>query len=135
MREIQAVAKSKIGDFVFSHQSVPGRYVTHDVDIVVRNGRPLLAAQALSFAMSQRSTARNNVESAAFILEDVHRAGAVPISVVVGEPNRELSGEFERAIGMFEDMNVNVVRESGVRAWARHEAPRIVEGIKLELPA
>jgi hypothetical protein len=114
-------------DLVRGRAPVPGRYINHEVDLAVVNGKVLLAAQAISFARAPSSTLEKDVSATAWVIEDVRQAeGAPQLAVIVGAPDDRKRGDFVTATKLFADMDAQVVPTEGVDSWAQELAPRLL---------
>ncbi|MDZ4689067.1 MAG: DUF3037 domain-containing protein [Planctomycetaceae bacterium] len=95
-----------------------GRRMQHQFDVAVGNGRPIFAAQALSFQIPETRKLDKEVSAAAWIVQDVKQAFPdFPIGVIVSPP-RQANARFNDAVAAFQYLNAEVVQEGALDAWA-----------------
>jgi DUF3037 family protein len=116
---------------VKQREPISGRYTSHQLDIVVGNGKPFVLAQALSFRKVSPSVVRREVDGTAFMVDDVLGSkGAPNLAVVLGRPVQEARSEYDRAADLFERMHARVVPEAGLRGWAGEVAREMAKAVK-----
>jgi hypothetical protein len=96
-----------------------GSLSEHEFDVVLKNGRPLLAANALSFLVPDTMTLRRDVDATAFAMEDVLRKPSELRAGIVVVPPKRRTSYYENTRRMFEKLKVEVVEERKAPAWAR----------------
>lgn len=103
-----------------------GRRIHHEVDLAVRNGHVMLAAQAISFARPESRSVERDVGALAWLLEDVASTStAPPIDVVVAPPRDPERRDYQTAMRLFGELANEVVQTQSIERWAQTVAARI----------
>ncbi len=107
---------------------IEGKFDQHEFDVVVTNGRPFLAAQALSFELRDRNRLETDIDAIAWSIDDVRKRNPrLPLAVVVLPPKSRGEGQvvFERAKNIFEGLHADVETETEIDRWAKRVVKRI----------
>lgn len=113
------------------HRKYPleGSLEHHKFDVVVANGRPFFAAQALSFE-NPDAPLETEVDAAAFAISDVRkRHRELPVAVVALPPKKR-SKAYDRARHIFEALDTDMLKEDEVEGWAESKAELIPLGVQ-----
>lgn len=110
-------------DLVRRNPEIEGKATRHNFDVAVWNGRPLLAAQAMSFEGGEIKKLRSDIDAAAFGVIDVRaQYGQLDFAAVLLPPtNRSSAGfrdAFDRAQQVFSSVGAAVVHAPDAKAWA-----------------
>jgi hypothetical protein len=108
-----------------------GKVDFHTLDLVIRNGRPLVGIDALSFEIPATSDLANEIKATAWTIDDLrHSALDLPLDVLMLPPLRPRK-DFEHARQMYETLGAQVVLERDVPEWAATTVAALSEsGIK-----
>ena len=111
---------------------VKGLHEQHAFDVVVANGRPLLAAHGLSFEVSDSRLLDLEVDATAFAISDVHaRHRDFPLAVLTLPPHNK-SKLFDKAQSLFHALKADVVEsEDEINRWAKRTAKRTLTAARL----
>jgi hypothetical protein len=110
---------------IIRYDSLEGAHGPADFDLVVRNGRPLMGIEALSFEVPRSKELSNQISAAAWAISDVRqRDPGFPLAVVVLPP-RARRDDFDRATGIYKDLGADVVTDEQIPDWAPGAADRI----------
>jgi hypothetical protein len=102
---------------VITDDAIPGQIEPHRFDLVVRNGKPLLGLDGLSFEVSKSRDLDNEVSAIAWSLLDVRNADtSLPLGVLVIPPLRPRE-DYQRAQRLCADLKVTLIPESEVNTW------------------
>jgi len=97
---------------------VRGKFAEYPFDVVGTNGAPFLAAQGLSFEISDTDSLRKDVESTAWWIDDVKMWDSkFPLAVVVIPPTNK-SETYVRARKIFKGLDAAVKTEAEIGRWA-----------------
>ncbi|WP_310569319.1 DUF3037 domain-containing protein [Gemmatimonas sp.] len=120
--------------------AIEGKYSSHSFDLVVANGHPYFAAQALSFEVPRYSDLKKSVEAVAWNLDDVHDLlPNLPLAVIALTPRNEVQHYgrnldlMKSAQRMYENIGATFVEESAVQEWATSTAERTLNFQQLSL--
>lgn len=102
-----------------------GQHMAYEFDVSVGNGKPLFAAQGLSFEVPISRKLDKDISATAWLVQDVKRAhNDLPIGVVVLPPSNK-SDNFDQAIRTFDELGAEVVYEHELSRWADSMVQRI----------
>lgn len=99
---------------------VAGRFDTHNLDIVLKNGHVLMAAQGLSFQLPDHSSIETEIEITAWAVDDIRKAFPdLPLAVLAVPPVKP-TRSYARAKKIFSGLNVALVDSWGgpLQDWA-----------------
>jgi len=114
---------------VLKNETIVGLKDLHNLDLVIRNGRPLFGVEGLSFAKPPSGELENEVNAAAWHIGDILAASSdFPIGVVVIPPARSRE-DYTNAVNLYRKMGAEVVEEPEVPAWASATARRVAEAM------
>jgi hypothetical protein len=114
-------ALNESGREVEQRVMVPGKLVPHEVDLVVRNGKPLIAAQAISFSRVPSGQLQKEINATAWVLDDIGQAKEHPeLAVIVTEPRKDTRMEFDEAMKLFGKLADRVIRPKEIGEWSEH---------------
>jgi hypothetical protein len=109
---------------------VTGKLDSHEFDVALANGRPMLAAHALSFEVPPSKELEKAIHATAWAVEDI-RADRPELSLaVIVLPPKEKSVLFDRAMHTFDALGAELVREDQLDRWCEHAAEIAVEYLK-----
>lgn len=109
---------------VKKNRSIEGTHGPHTFDIYVGNGRPIVAAQGLSFELPEEAAERD-YEAVAWTIQDTKdHAGATPqLSVVMtNSPRQQESALYRQATKTLRSLGAELISESQVMRWAERIA-------------
>ncbi len=109
-------------------RSLQGKLGEHCFDVVLANGKPLAAVDALSFEVASKGNLQREVDATAWALDDVrHLDGDLPLAVFVLPPtNGDAEQVFRSASKIFKGLGAKVfVDEPAIGRWARRQAGRL----------
>ena len=109
---------------VNKNRSIEGTHGPHTFDIYVGNGRPIVAAQGLSFELPEEAAERD-YEAVAWTIQDTKdHAGATPqLSVVMtNSPRQQESALYRQATKTLRSLGAELISESQVMRWAERIA-------------
>ncbi len=123
----QALSQKRPGaeSLVKSHDWIQGRLDEHELDLVVRNGAPLLAAEGLSFEVPASQDLWREMDALKWAIVDLREAKAVPKIGVIALPPRGRNREYERARDIYEELGAEFVPEPGLDKWAEETVARL----------
>lgn len=108
-------------DLIKKQRSISGKIEKHVFDVVVENGRPLFAAQGLSFEKSSTLDVQRDVDATAWAIDDVRKSSAfksLPVAVLALPPSGE-SRAYSSAKRIFRALDVNMISETGMKTWVK----------------
>jgi hypothetical protein len=111
-----------------SRHRVDGRREPHEWDVVVANGTPYFAADAISFEMARVGPMRRMIDATAYKLIDVRELNPTfPIAVLALPPRTggRAAEQYERAHRIFESVEARVLSENDFPGWAENQARRL----------
>jgi hypothetical protein len=95
-----------------------GKYDTHEFPVVVVNGNPLAAVEALSFEVRESRTLEWEANSVLWACDDVRQENAkIHLAVFAIEPRRP-SELFDKTAKVLRKLDVDLITESSVERWA-----------------
>ena len=110
-------------------ERLPGRYTTHEFEIVVRNGSVVEAARALSFEVSEAKVLQDQIDAAAWAIEDLRgvsgEQGELPELSVLAIPPRTSSKTYNSARDLLTTLGAKVVLPDTMESWAVGVAGRL----------
>lgn len=110
-------------NLIKKQHSIPGKIEQHVFDVVVANGRPLLAAQGLSFEKSATLNIQRDIDATAWAIDDVRNNKAfqaLPVAVLALGPSGD-SQPFVRAQKIFRALHASMVSETEMKKWVKKE--------------
>lgn len=112
---------------------LPGAHKAYEFDIAVGNGRPFFALQALSFEVPNTKPLEKEIEATAWRVKEVHEASpGLPIGVFTLPPDGAGNNRFRlfrAAQQIFSDLDVEVIGEERLPAWASERVAALPEGV------
>jgi hypothetical protein len=112
-------------DLVKRRKSLPGRIEDHVFDLVVGNGKPIFAAEGLSFETADSEAIKGEIAALAWAVDDVKKMDRnFPLSVIALPPKRE-NAALRRAQSLFEKLHASLVLEDDVQKWAELMVQRV----------
>jgi len=121
------LVKTKPADLVRRNQLIKGKLGRHQFDVVVANGKPLFAAQGLSFQIGDTRLLDLETNATAFAITDVRRAiPHFPLAVLTLPPQKK-SPLFTQAQKVFHGLSADVVESAEEMArWAARTTKKVV---------
>ena len=117
----------KAQELVAKNKVLSGQLENHTFDVVLANGKPFAAVHALSFEVDRSANLDRDVESTAWLLEDVRKKHRdMPMAVFLLPPIG-VSAPYERAKKLFPKLNGEIVLEQKMPQWARKQAKAFAE--------
>ena len=100
-----------------------GRHLPYEFDISVGNGRPLFAAQGISFEVPSTRRLDKEIAATAWLIEDVKlEEPDFPILVGALPPKERFDGDiYEKASALFSELGADVIGEDGISSWAEEQ--------------
>jgi hypothetical protein len=121
-RAVQEKLPDRVKDMVEKNSELSGHLESHRFDVILGNGKPLAAVQALSFEGGDSPALQKEVDATAWIVEDVRRKHrTLPVAVFLLPPKGE-SKSYMRARKLFPQLKSDLVPESQMEQWARRQA-------------
>ena len=115
-----------------SRYTIGGNLDEHRVDIAGVNGKPLFAAEAISFEVSDPDELKKDVEAVAWTVDDLLTANKkLPVAVLALPPSSE-TDELARAKRIYKGLGARFVIERHFNDWARDTVEQVGE---LAIPA
>jgi DUF3037 family protein len=130
VRKVRAVLGERLEDrilrrIVKSKAPVQGYCGQHRFDIVVQNGHPLFAINALSFEGSDSERLHTAVDAAAFAIIDVKRTSPQFPMAFFAIPPRDGSETYEYAARAFHKLKTPFLTDGEMENWTRKTARRL----------
>jgi hypothetical protein len=101
-----------------------GKYDSHEFPVVVANGKPLAAVEALSFEVRENKTLEWETHSVLWACQDMRQKGSnIHLAVFAIEP-RAQSALFDRTTKVLRKLGIPLVTENNVERWASQQVPR-----------
>ncbi len=110
---------------VHLHRNLEGKLGAHQFDVVLANGKPLAAVNALSFEVASKRDLQREVDATAWALDDVrHLDEALPLAVFVLPPtNSGAEQVFRSASKVFKGLGAKLLDDDPAMArWAKRQA-------------
>ena len=107
------------------HRMLEGKVGEHRFDVVLANGKPLAAVDAISFEVRSKANLQREVDATAWALDDVRRLNKdMPLAVFVLPPtNAEAEQVFRAAAKTFKALGAKVMQDEPAMArWAARQA-------------
>jgi hypothetical protein len=122
---VSHIAKKRIDQLVKRNHPVKGRWGRHSFDVVVANGKPLFAAQGLSFQIADSRLLDLETNATAFAITDVHMAiPDFPVAVLTLPPAKK-SSMFSQAQKVFHGLDADVLESKDeMDKWATRTAKK-----------
>jgi hypothetical protein len=121
-RAVQEKLPDRVKDLVEKNSQLAGHLESHRFDVILGNGRPLAAVQALSFEGGDSPSLQKEVDATAWIVEDVKRKHKnLPVAVFLLPP-RGTSKSYTRARKLFPQLKSDLVPEDQMEQWAKRQA-------------
>lgn len=137
---VKLTEESKADHLMRGRASLEGEHDTHQFDMVVANGRPYFAAQALSFEVPNFAQLKKSVDAIAWNLDDVLRLHPnIPLAVVALLPKQsdpQFGKNFDllhRARRIYEGIGASLVDEEQAVTWASLSAQNTMDPDDLPL--
>jgi hypothetical protein len=109
LRAVQERVPNSAKDLVDKNGQLTGQLESHRVDVVLGNGRPLAAVQALSFEGADTLALQRDVDATAWLVEDMKRKHkALPMAVFLLPPRTEAK-TYLRAKRLFPRLKSDLV--------------------------
>jgi len=122
---VVAVVERPDHDLLKRSYSIKGKLDQHPFDVVVANGKPFFAAQALSFEIADTRTLDKEFQATAWAITDVRSGNRdFPVAVLTLPP-RGKSVLYDRAQKVFNGLGAEVAESTDeVEKWARRWAKK-----------
>lgn len=105
---------------------IAGALTTHEFDVGIANGTPLLAIEALSFEGTGHHMKRE-VDATAWSLDDVGKTlPRLDLAVVALPPKTARSTTYDEARKVFEGLHAEVVEEDEVDDWSKSKVEELL---------
>lgn len=102
---------------------IKGKVEEHKFDVVLANGKPLAAMNALSFEVQEGKSLDREIDALAWALVDAQKRNQNLALAVFALPPEGSSPAYDRASRVFKSLNVQLVtEEEKVAKWARKHA-------------
>ncbi|HKX03423.1 MAG TPA: DUF3037 domain-containing protein [Methylomirabilota bacterium] len=124
---VTRLVKAKSYELVKRNHPIKGKLGRHPFDVVVANGKPLFAAQGLSFQIGDTRLLDLETNATAFAITDVRMAlPHFPLAVLTLPPAKK-SPLFSQAQRVFHGLSAEVVEsEDEMTRWAARVAKRLL---------
>ena len=121
-RAVQKKLPDRVKDLIDKNGELSGHLESHRVDVVLSNGKPLAAVQALSFEGGDSSALQKEVDATAWLVEDVKRKHRMlPVAVFLLPP-KGASKSYAGARRLFPQLKSDLVPEDEMEQWAKRQA-------------
>lgn len=112
--------------FIKRHHLVEGKRDEHAFDLVVGNGHPFFAAEALSFQGEYSQEMRKEVDAALWVIEDVRKADKkLPLAVLALPPSGKMP-LYNKARKIFKnEFGADFVTHAQLASWGKKMAKAI----------
>lgn len=113
---------------VHLHRGVEGKLGEHRFDVVLANGKPLAAVNALSFEVKSIGNLQRDVDATAWALDDVrHLNEKMPLAVFILPPTtNEAERVFHSASKIFKGLGARILDDEPATArWAKRQLRRL----------
>jgi hypothetical protein len=121
-RAVQERLPDQVKDLVGKNSELAGHLESHTFDVLLGNGKPLAAVQALSFEGGDSHALQKEVDATAWIIEDVRRKHkTLPVAVFLLPP-KGASKSYMRARKLFPQLKSDLVPEDQMEQWAKRQA-------------
>jgi hypothetical protein len=121
-RAVQERLPNRANELIGKNGELSGHLESHRVDVILGNGRPFAAVQALSFERADSPSLQREVDATAWLVEDVKRKHrTLPVAVFLLPPKGETK-TYLRAKKLFPRLNSDLVPEAEMEQWARKQA-------------
>ena len=131
-RAVKAAVHSKqrkgADPLVRLRRPLEGKLGEHVFDVVLADGKPLAAVDAISFEVRSKANLQREVDATAWALDDVRRLNKdMPLAVFVLPPtNAEAEQVFREASKTFKALGAKVMQDEPAMArWATRQARRL----------
>ena len=124
--------------FLSRNKLIMGKVEPHDFDVVVKNGVPVWATEALSFEGPNRKDRRDDISLMAWAVEDVRKLQPnLLLGVLALEPRRpnDAHQDYSSAQKIFSGLGVEMASESTIDDWAKEQAEKVAPYLKKSLEA
>ena len=112
--------------FVKRNFAILGAITSHPFSLAIANGKPLVAAEVLSFVGADRKAQEKDVMATAWAFEDVRkRHSALELAALV-LTGAEPSAAYEDAEKVFASLGVRLVLKDQVDTWTDEVAERVL---------
>jgi hypothetical protein len=120
------LSKPDIQNYIMIRPDVPGQLENHILDVGLKNGKLISGVHALSFESQDAIHLEREVESTAYVLNDVMKATSpIEVSVFALPPTVTTEGAFKRAEKLFRAMKVPLIEEGSLEKWAAQQAEEL----------
>jgi hypothetical protein len=121
----KARAPHKAKDLVRKHLSLRGKFNEHSFDVVLVNGSPFAAVNALSFGITSRSTLQREIDATAWIFDDVRkRTEDLPLAIYIARAAHD-DALFETTAKTFNGLKSKVIAEErDMMKWAETQVQK-----------
>jgi hypothetical protein len=121
-RAVQEKLPDKVKELIGKNGELSGHLESHTVDVILGNGKPLAAVQALSFEGADSPALQREVDATAWLIEDVKRKHrTLPVAVFLLLPKSETK-TYLRAKRLFPRLKSDFVSEPEMEQWAKRQA-------------
>jgi len=110
----------QVSDLIKRQHGIQGKFDEHLFDVVVANGRPLLAAQGLSFEASTRIV-QKDIDATAWAIDDVRKAHRHLPVAVLALTHKESHAPVEKAKRIFRGLAADMISESQMDRWLKQK--------------
>lgn len=122
-------AGPKAGGALDKNYKVQGSLDEHRFDLAIHNGKPLLAAHCLSFEGPANRDLEQEIDAAAWSIDDVLAAyPLLSIGVITLAPKGK-SKTYDRAVHVFQGLKATVVTEDQVTEWATKTSVTVADAL------
>lgn len=121
-RAVQERLPNRVKDLIGKNGELSGHLESHRVDVILGNGKPLAAVQALSFEGADSPALQREVDATAWLIEDVKRKHrTLPVAVFLLPPKSDTK-TYSRAKRLFPLLNSDLIPELEMEQWAKRQA-------------
>lgn len=125
---VKDVVPDRTKKIVKQRDVVKGEIVSHQFDVVLRNGSPLAAVNALSFEGRPGDALLRSIDATAWAVDDVRKKDPIiPLAIFVLPPAKEEMNElYDRATKTFRGLDASVLTtDLGLTRWSHQRAEAI----------
>jgi hypothetical protein len=121
-RAVEERLPNRVKDLIGKNGQLSGHLEWHRLDVILGNGKPLAAVQALSFEGGDSPALQKEVDATAWLVGDVKRRHrTLPVAVFLLPPKSE-SKTYTRAKRLFPQLKSDLVLENEMEQWAKKQA-------------
>ncbi|MCU0532922.1 MAG: DUF3037 domain-containing protein [Hydrococcus sp. Prado102] len=127
---LERIANKEAEELLKKDYSLHGSHADHKFDVVVANGKPYLAAQAISFEVKVPEPIQNSIS---WMIADIKQNKPdFPLAIFALPPKQEsrhykdLERIYQKTTSMYSNLGADVVGEKEIDSWVSRSLEKIV---------